>query len=283
MSGSGKSTALKAFEDMGYFCVDNLPIALLPEFLSLKENSSTLQQSSSKVSIVMDLREAGFLEHHNKVFKKIRDDGYHLEILFLDAKDDVLIRRFSQTRRAHPLKPKGDVKAGISDERESLACIKEIAHRVLDTSPLNVHQLRKVIFDAYSPRKRLDRMVLHILSFGFKHGVPADVSIVFDVRFLPNPYFVPDLRPLSGKDERVRNYVLEKKETQRFLKETENYLRFLLPGYHKEGKSFLVIGVGCTGGQHRSVAIAENLKKTFSGLGEEVILTHRDLEKETMV
>jgi len=277
MSGSGKSTALKAFEDMDYYCVDNLPIALLPEFLSLTENVSTIP---TRVALVMDVREESFLDQYQSIFTQIKEEGFHLEILFLDAKDEVLVRRFSQTRRRHPLKPRGSILEGIHVEREYLTGLRECADKLFDTSDFNVHQLRQGIVRLYSSRKRLDQLVIHILSFGFKYGVPADANLVLDVRFLPNPYFEPELRPLSGCDPEVRTYVLEKKDTIEFLKHTEGLLKFLVPEYRNEGKSYLVIAVGCTGGRHRSVAIVEHLKELFTGADEEVIVTHRDLELE---
>ncbi|PXF56783.1 MAG: RNase adapter RapZ [Deltaproteobacteria bacterium] len=277
MSGSGKSTVLKAFEDMDYYCVDNLPIALLPEFLSLTENVSTMP---TRVALVMDVREKSFLDQYQSIFTQIKEEGFHLEILFLDAKDEVLVRRFSQTRRRHPLKPKGSILEGIPVEREYLMGLRECADKLFDTSDFNVHQLRQGIVRLYSPRKRLDQLVIHILSFGFKYGVPADANLVLDVRFLPNPYFEPDLRPLSGCDHEVQTYVLGKKDTIEFLKHAECLLKFLVPEYRNEGKSYLVIAVGCTGGLHRSVAIVEHLKEIFTGADEEVIVTHRDLELE---
>ena len=277
MSGSGKSTALKAFEDIGYYCVDNLPIALMPEFLSLTENASTMP---TRVALVMDVREKSFLDRYRSIFTKIKEKGFHVEILFLDANDEVLVRRFSQTRRQHPLRPRGNVLEGIRIEREHLMRLREWADKLIDTSDFNVHQLRQDIIRLYSSRKRLDQLVIHLLSFGFKYGVPADANLVLDVRFLPNPYFEPELCPLSGCDREVRTYVLEKKDTMEFLHHVKGLLKFLVPEYRKEGKSYLVIAVGCTGGRHRSVVIVEHLKEVFTGADEEVIVTHRDLELE---
>ncbi len=277
MSGSGKSTALKAFEDMAYYCVDNLPIALLPEFLFLKENASKMP---TRVALVMDVREESFLDQYQSIFKQIKEKGFYLEILFLDAKDEILVQRFSQTRRRHPLKPRGNVLEGIHAEREHLIGLRECADKLFDTSDFNVHQLRLGIVRLYSPRKRLDQLVIHILSFGFKYGVPADANLVLDVRFLPNPFFESELRSLNGCAHKVRNYVLEKEDTIEFLKYAEDLLKFLIPKYRDEGKSYLVIAVGCTGGRHRSVAIVEHLKEIFTGANEEVIVTHRDLKLE---
>ncbi|MEF3168383.1 MAG: RNase adapter RapZ [Deltaproteobacteria bacterium] len=279
MSGSGKSTALKAFEDLGYFCVDNLPIVLLPEFLSFADGTA---RKPTKVALVMDVRESTFLDQYHSIFTQIKEDGYHVEILFLDAGDDVILRRFSQTRRPHPLMPKkGNILDAIGLERMRLACLKECSSRVLDTSAMNVHQLRQEIFSLYEPRKRLDHLVLHVLSFGFKYGVPPDASLVFDVRFLPNPYFDPRLRPFDGTSPQIRQYVLEKAETQAFLERFSQFLFYLIPQYGTEGKSYLVIAIGCTGGRHRSVVIADHVANLIAMKGSDVIVTHRDKDKET--
>ncbi len=277
MSGSGKSTALKAFEDLGYYAVDNLPIVLLPEFLSLTEQSASMP---TKVALVMDVREGTFLDQFRSIFAQIKQEGYHLEVLFLDAKEEVLLRRFSQTRRRHPLIPKGNVIEGIRKEREQLRGLREYADRLLDTSEFNVHQLRQAVITLYGPRDRLDRLVIHMMSFGFKYGLPADANLVLDVRFLPNPYFEPDLSALSGCDGPVQEYVLDHHETREFLKRTQGLLEYLIPRYQQEGKSYLVIAVGCTGGRHRSVAVAEYLGRVFTQAELEVIVTHRDMDRE---
>ena len=277
MSGSGKSTALKAFEDLGYFCVDNLPIVLLPEFLYLTEGTSSMPV---RVALVMDVREGTFLDQFRSIFSQIRQEGFHLEVLFLDASDDVLIRRFSQTRRRHPLLPRGNVSEGIRSERSQLRGIREFSDRLLDTSDFNVHQLRWAIHTIYAHRERLDRLVVHVMSFGFKYGVPADANLVLDVRFLPNPYFEPGMTHMSGKDEPVIHYVLDHDDTREFLQRAQDLLDYLVPRYQGEGKSYLVIAVGCTGGRHRSVAIAEYLGRVFTEKGLEVIVTHRDMDRE---
>jgi UPF0042 nucleotide-binding protein len=277
MSGSGKSTALKAFEDIGYVCVDNLPIVLLPEFLSVKETASA---SPTKVALVMDVREEAFLDQYKSIFKQIESAGFHLEVLFLDAQDDILIQRFSQTRRHHPLQRQGSLVDGIRLERQHLRGLREFTDRTLDTSDFNVHQLRQSIITLYSPRQHLDRLVIHLLSFGFKYGVPADANLVLDVRFLENPYFSEQLRPLDGRHESVRDFVLQREETREFLDRAVALLEFLVPRYREEGKSYLVIAIGCTGGQHRSVAIIEHLRDLFTSIDEDVIVTHRDLERK---
>ncbi len=277
MSGSGKSTALRAFEDMGYYCVDNLPIALLPDFLSLTENSTEIP---TRVALVMDVREKGFLDQYGSIFSQVKNQGFHLEVLFLDASDNVLVQRFSQTRRKHPLQQKGDIIKAISEERKRLRGLREFADNYIDTSNRNVHQLRQIVLDMYSFRQDLTRPLIHVISFGFKYGVPADASLVLDVRFLPNPYFVPELRSFSGLDERVYDFVHHKEQTRAFLKHLESMFSFLIPQYRAEGKVYLVVGIGCTGGRHRSVAIARWLGEMFTRKGEEVIVTHRDLDRE---
>ncbi len=277
MSGSGKSTALKAFEDMGYFCVDNLPLALLPDFLKIQEDSP---QAPGRVALVMDVREGTFLDQYHPVFDGLREKGFHLEVLFLDARDEVLIRRFHQTRRRHPLDQGGGPLEGVERERTQMGGLKEYADRVLDTSDLNVHQLRHSLKELYAPRKDLDSLMLHILSFGFKYGVPAEANLVFDVRFLPNPYFEDHLRALSGTSSRIQSYVLDNSTAREFLDHVEGLLAFLIPRYRQEGKSYLVVGVGCTGGRHRSVSVVEHLREVFTREGQPVIVTHRDKELE---
>ena len=277
MSGSGKSTALRAFEDMGYYCVDNLPIALLPDFLSLTENSTAIP---TRVALVMDVREKGFLDQYASIFSQVKDQDFHLEVLFLDASDNVLVQRFSQTRRKHPLQKKGDILAAIAEERKRLRGLREFADNYIDTSNRNVHQLRQVVLDMYSFREDLTQPLIHVISFGFKYGVPADASLIFDVRFLPNPYFDPRLRSFSGLDQEVYDYVHGKEQTKQFLDHLESMFSFLIPQYRVEGKVYLVVGIGCTGGRHRSVAIARWLGQMFTHKGEEVIVTHRDLDRE---
>ncbi len=277
MSGSGKSTALRAFEDLGYYCVDNLPIALFPDFLSLSENSSEIPR---KIALVMDVREKGFLDQYASIFSQVKEMGFHLEVLFLDANDNVLVQRFSQTRRKHPLQKNRDILSAIKEERFRTRGLREFADNYIDTSNKNVHELRQIVLNMYSSRDDLTKPLIHVISFGFKYGVPPDANLVFDVRFLPNPYFEPELRPKSGLDEPVFRYVLEKEETRTFLNHLEGLFGYLVPRYYSEGKVYLVIGIGCTGGRHRSVAIARWLGDMFTSRGEEVIVSHRDLSKE---
>lgn len=274
ISGSGKSTALRAFEDMGYFCVDNLPIALLPQFLALLEQGA---REPVRVALVMDLREEAFVREYRSIFQQIQADGFHVELLFLNAKDDILVRRYSQTRRHHPLQQSGDILSAIHMEREQLASLRESADRVLDTSEMNVHQLRQAIFQLYSQREDLNRFVIQVVSFGFKYGVPADANLVFDVRFLANPYFEPELKPLDGRNEAIKEFLVSHADTREFLHICEQLLSFLVPQYRSEGKSYLVIAFGCTGGFHRSVAIAEYLGNFLRSPDQEVIVSHRDI------
>lgn len=276
ISGSGKSTALRAFEDMEYFCVDNLPIALLPQFLWLLEGGA---RKPVKVALVMDLREEAFVREYRAILQQIKAEGFHVELLFLDARDDILVRRYSQTRRHHPLQQRGDILSAIHMEREQLVALKESADRILDTTELNVHQLRQAIFQLYSQRDDLNRFVIQVVSFGFKYGVPADANLVFDVRFLANPYFEPTLKPLDGRTEAVQEFLIAHQDTRDFLRICEEMLSFLVPQYRSEGKSYLVIAFGCTGGFHRSVAIAEYLGNFLRTPDQEVIVSHRDIDK----
>lgn len=278
LSGSGKSTALRAFEDLGFYCVDNLPVVLLPQFLHIIQGSD--QPGVVRVALVMDLREAGFLKEYRNIFSDLKREGFHLEILFLESADEILLRRFSQTRRQHPLSPssQGTVMDGIALERKELAHLKEEATRVIDTSMYNVHQLRETIVRLYGNRADLNRLVIHLLSFGFKYGVPREADMVFDVRFLPNPFFIPELKELPGTDPEPRNYVLGSESAKIFLEKVRNLLLFMIPLFRREGKRYLTIASGCTGGRHRSVVITEELKRILVAENEEVIVHHRDIQ-----
>ncbi len=264
---------------MGYFGVDNLPVTLLPAFLEIKVKQHQGQEPQ-KIALVMDVREESFLKSFREVFEEVKAQGYHLEIVFLEASDEVLIARFSQTRRPHPLLPKGPLSEALALEREVLAPIKELADVVIDTSTYNVHQLRREIKARFGARKDLSEMLVHFISFGFKYGVPAETHLLFDVRFLPNPYFEARLKPLSGLEAEIQEYVLQNPLGQQFLVLCEQFLHFLLPQYEKEGKTYLVVGVGCTGGRHRSVAVAEKLGSMVKSWGRETLVTHRDVRKE---
>jgi UPF0042 nucleotide-binding protein len=274
LSGSGKSTVSRAMEDMGFFCVDNLPIALLPKLFELR--SASLGEHS-KIALVMDLREKDFLKTYPEVFTWLRNEGFQLEILFLEASDEVLVRRYSQTRRTHPLAEGCGVLDGIRKEREMLANLRLMATMVIDTSMYNVHQLQGAIRDLFGQRPPGRRMSLTFLSFGYSHGIPQEADLVIDARFLPNPYFVEELKDLPGTDARIRDYLFGFEETQDFVNRFQGLLEYLLPFYEREGKAYLTVAVGCTGGKHRSVAIAQKMGSIFAERFP-VRLRHRDIE-----
>jgi len=275
LSGSGKSVAIKALEDIGFFCVDNLPIILLPKFIEL-----CLQSLGEiyKVALVMDVREKGFLKEYPRIFGELKDKGYVMEAIFLECSDEILLRRFSETRRSHPLAEGKSVIEGIRIERESLADLRSIASKVIDTSNYNVHQLKDAIYQYFSEISSLKRMAINLLSFGFKYGLPYDADLVMDVRFSPNPYFIEGLKNLTGEDREVSNYVLKRSETKKFVKKFSGLVHFLIPLYEKEGKSYLTIAIGCTGGRHRSVTIINELAKSLNKEQYLVNIRHRDIE-----
>ncbi len=261
LSGSGKTTAIKTLEDIGFFCIDNLPIVLLPTFIDLIRNSKL---DINKIGLVIDIREKTFLKNTEEVLNQIRKLDASFQIIFLESSDDVLITRFKTTRRQHPLAIGGNILKGIRLEREILSFLKEKADQTIDTSTLSIHELKKQIMRTILPNRSHQRLSLTFLSFGFKYGLPAELDLLFDVRFLPNPFFVEDLKNLTGLDESVRKFILEKKETNVFLTHVEKLLKFLIPQYVEEGKAYLTVGIGCTGGVHRSVVIAKELKNRFA-------------------
>jgi UPF0042 nucleotide-binding protein len=275
LSGSGKSTAIKAFEDLGFFCVDNLPVLLLPDFLKLREESS---QDLWQIALGMDIRERRFLESYPKIFNELRERGTNLEILFLEATDEVLQRRFSQTRRKHPLAGMGSIRDGIQAERRMLSDLKRMATRIVDTSNANVHDLKRMILRLYAVFPGQDALQIMVLSFGFKYGVPPESDMVMDVRFLPNPFFIERLRDLEGRQEEVIQFVLKYEQSRIFLDKFSTLLTDLLPRYREEGKSYLTIAIGCTGGRHRSVVIADQLAARLGEQGYLVQVSHRDIE-----
>ena len=279
LSGSGKSTAIRVLEDLGFYCIDNLPVVLTPKFIELCQNS---EEDIQRVALGIDLRERAFLGDYASVLDDIRRAGHRIEILYLDAADDVLVRRFSETRRPHPLAEGANVAAGIARERTGLAGLKALADRIIDTSAFTVHQLRdelrRLLADVASGEAAM-RVLL--LSFGYKYGLPTDTDIVLDVRFLPNPFFVEELRALDGTDPAVSRYVLERTETQEFLALTTALLDFALPLYVREGKRYLTVGLGCTGGRHRSVALVVELERRLGGQGFPVRVQHRDANRSS--
>ncbi|MCX5836772.1 MAG: RNase adapter RapZ [Deltaproteobacteria bacterium] len=276
MSGSGKSTALRALEDIGFYCVDNMPVVLLPKFLSIQSEAS---KKVPIVAMVMDLREKSFLETYMKVFARLRERGYKIEILFLDATDDALLHRFSETRRVHPMSVKGSVMDGINLEREKLSPLKNMAEKVIDTTSCNVHQLKDIVQRYFISSPASQRLVIHVTSFGYRYGVPADADIVQDVRFLPNPHFVEELKRFDGHYPNVREYVLGSDESRIFVQKLYELMAFLIPLYEKEGKSRLNIALGCTGGRHRSVVLANHLGAYLSDKKYVVTINHRDITK----
>jgi len=276
LSGSGKSTALRALEDIGFFCVDNLPVILLPKFLSITAVSSP---EIKQVALVMDLRERSFLDKYNRIFSGLKEKGYKIEILFLESNDESLLHRFNETRRIHPLSERGMIMEGILLEREKLSSLKEMADKIVDTTSINVHQLKDIVQRHFSPSSRNKKMVINVTSFGYRYGLPADADLVSDVRFLPNPYFVEKLKNYDGNNIDVRNYVLQNKESKEFLEKTLDLMNLLIPLYEKEGKVRLNIAMGCTGGKHRSVVIANKISSFFSSMKYMVNLNHRDINK----
>lgn len=276
LSGSGKSTAVRALEDAGFFCLDNLPLTLLQVFIELAEKSS---ERIKNVAIVIDIRAKDYFKGRENIFKELREAGHKVEILFLDSSDDVLVRRFSETRRRHPALEGGTVLDGIRFEREHLAVLRQISTSIIDTSELNVHQLKELIIGIVSGEGTPKVFNIHIQSFGFKYGVPLDSDIVMDVRFLPNPYFVPELKQLTGMDNGVVEFLKDHTDTSEFMDRFLWFIDFLIPRYQKEGKSYLTISVGCTGGRHRSVFIIEVLRKFLSERKLSLKVTHRDIGK----
>ena len=279
LSGSGKSQAIRALEDLGYFCVDNLPVMLLPMLAEL-----TLRAGSeiARAAVVVDVREGRLLDEFPGIYAKLkRIRGLNPVLIFLEAAEPALVRRFSETRRPHPLAPDRSALEGIREERQAMRSIRDLADHIVDTSEMTVHELREAFTGVASGRAPGSQLVVTVLSFGFKHGIPVDSDLLFDVRFLPNPHFVPDLRPHTGRDAKVVEFLDRSPATHEFLEHTLNLLKFLVPQYVREGKSYLTVGIGCTGGRHRSVAIAEALKRGLSGIpGVRVRVKHRDIANE---
>ena len=296
LSGSGKTTAIKALEDIGFYCVDNLPILLVPKFIELCEQSGG---KITKVAVVEDIRGTvsypnwgqkgegqegkDFLEDSRRILQNLQREGYSIEILFLDSSDAVLMRRFSETRREHPLAVGGSIRDGIRLERERLQGIRDMANQVIDTSYFNVHQLKEKIQQYAQQGLNSSQMTVTLLSFGYSFGIPYEADLLFDVRFLPNPYFVEELKRLRGDDPKVAEYVLQWEETKEFLKRVQEFIRFLFPLYTRERRTHLTIAVGCTGGRHRSIVIANRLEEVLrdelAQKGVFLTVRHRDSEK----
>lgn len=271
MSGSGKASVLKAFEDLGYYCVDNLPVELIPQFAELSVKS----RDTRRTALVVDVREGSKLGKLPAILQSVRK-MIPTKIVFLEASDTVLLRRFSETRRPHPLGNNSPVKSALKEERRHLGAIRKVADFVIDTSKFNVHELRAHINETFHEQSKEKSILVSSVSFGFRQGVPEDADLVFDVRFLPNPHFVPEFRPLTGRDSRVARYIRSFPQSREFISRISKLLVYLLPHYIHEGKSYLTIAFGCTGGQHRSVMIAEDVGKHLRRAGYRVKVIHRD-------
>ena len=276
LSGSGKSFAIRALEDNGFFCVDNIPALLIPKFIDLAQG---YQEEIRRIALGVDLRGSQFLQALPQVLSDVRAAGHHAQILFFDASDEVLLRRFSETRRPHPLAGQDSIQDGISRERKALEPIRALADRVIDTSDFNVHQLKREMEQQFCDAPQARHMALFFTSFGYKYGIPHDTDMIFDVRFLPNPYFVNELRAKTGLDLEVRDYVLGNQETRDFLDRLYGLLEFTLPLYEREGKSSLTLALGCTGGRHRSVVLVQELQQRFGGGHLRIHVKHRDIDK----
>ncbi len=275
LSGSGKTYALHTFEDIGYYCIDNLPVELIPTFLNLIDRS---RAGIKKIAIICDIREKRFLKNFETTFEELKEEKLDISLLFLEASNEALMRRYSETRRPHPLRDESILSSMIEKERKMLASIRSIADHVIDTSDFNVHQLKSYILQNFSPEEmKQDALAVNVLSFGFKHGLPQDMDILFDVRFLPNPYFNEELKDMSGLENPVQKFVKSTGEFTEFFPRLKDILLFLLPKYKEEGKYYLNIAFGCTGGKHRSVTVAEEVYKVLKKAGFKVLVEHRDI------
>jgi len=274
LSGSGKSSAINILEDLGYYCVDNLPPQLISTFLNLCKKSST---KIEKVALGIDIREGEFLNNIHDEVKILKKSGNKIEYLFLDASDQTLIKRYKESRRIHPLAPKGNLLEGIKKERLALKKIRENSAHVIDTSKLSVHQLKQIVKDIFGKSQK-EKLILNFSSFGYKFGIPSDPDIMIDVRFLPNPYFNEKIKKFNGLDRKIKKFVLNGSESRVFLDKLIDFLDFLFDKYILEGKSYLTVAIGCTGGKHRSVVIVEELRKSFKKLNPNI--SHRDINKE---
>lgn len=279
MSGAGKSTALKTLEDMGYFCVDNLPIQLIKRFAQITYGEDN---DINDVAIGVDIRSGVYLKQLSECLVELKKSEYNYEILFLDSNDDVLIKRYKETRRNHPLARNGRIEDGIKKERRQIAFLRQDADYIIDTTSLLTRELKAELDKIFIENAQYNNFIVTIVSFGFKYGIPTDADMVFDVRFLPNPYYDLALRPLTGNDEAIQNFVMQYDESKEFLNRATDLLEFLIPNYIKEGKNGLVVAVGCTGGKHRSVTLANGICKELQNLPYSVRMEHRDIEKDTV-
>lgn len=278
MSGAGKSTALKMLEDVGYYCVDNLPFSLVPK---LAELTMMPNEEINKIAVGIDIRNKHSFSEFEKILDEMSEVGFEYEILFLDSRDDVLIKRYKETRRNHPLAGDGRVDKGIEKERERLESLRKKSDYILDTSTMLTRELKVEINKIFVENKEFKNIYVTVLSFGFKYGIPSDADLVFDVRFLPNPYYIEHLRHQTGNDEAIQTYVMENGKAQEFLNKLEDMIRFLIPNYIAEGKHQLVIAIGCTGGKHRSVTLANKLYEVLNqDENYGIKIEHRDIEKD---
>lgn len=278
MSGAGKTTAMKFLEDFGYFCIDNLPVPLIDKLVDF---SYATQSEKTKIAVGIDIRNGTVLNEMNKTLRVLKEKQVNYEILFLDAEDEILVKRYKETRRNHPLAAGERVESGIRKERERLATLKEEADYIIDTSRLLTRELKQEIESIFVKEDEFKNLFITILSFGFKYGIPSDSDIVMDVRFLPNPYYIEELRPKTGNDVEIQQYVMQSDEANIFIDKLEDLVKFLIPNYIKEGKNQLVISIGCTGGKHRSVTLANELYKRLSGNAEYGLkIEHRDITKD---
>lgn len=279
MSGAGKSSVLKMLEDVGYFCVDNIPIALIPKFICL---SADKHVETFKVALGVDIRSGHALDGLDKILDEITEDGYDFEILYLDARTDVLVKRYKETRRNHPLSRQGRVNNLIETERQMLNFLKERADYIIDTSTLLVRELKVEIDKIFVNNQEFKNFYITVVSFGFKYGIPSDADLVFDVRFLQNPFYIAELKPLTGNDKEVYDYVMNSSGAEEFMERLTGMIKFLIPRYREEGKNQLVIGIGCTGGKHRSVTIANALYNALNNLDYGLKVEHRDIQKDVI-
>ncbi len=275
LSGAGKTQVVKAFEDMGEYCVDNMPPSLISKFAEIFHRSAT---GEGRAAIVCDIRGGSMFKDLSGSLDELTELGYEYDVLFLEATDETLIRRYKETRRSHPLSAGGRIIEGIRKERNLLGTLKEKATMIIDTSTLSATELRQQITEIYGRKSELGGMISHIMSFGFKHGIPLDADLVFDVRFLPNPFYVPELKEHTGLEVCIRDFVMDSEESHEFLNKLSDMIKYLIPRYEKEGKSQLVIAIGCTGGHHRSVTIAEALYSEIKAKGFRAMVTHRDIK-----
>lgn len=277
LSGAGKTQAINALEDLGFFCVDNLPPALIPKFAEL---CAQTEGKLNKIAVVVDIRGGDFFDSISETLETLKHAGVICEILFLEASDETLVRRFKESRRPHPIRPHGPLLEGIQKERKRLQDLKGQAHKIIDTTDRTNKQLKEEIVAAFGEESKSSVLNITVLSFGYKYGIPLDADLLMDVRFLPNPHYIDELRPLTGNDKVIQDFVLETPVTQTFLRKYYSLVKFLIPNYVKEGKTSLVIAIGCTGGRHRSVTLANKIGELLGNLDASIMVNHRDIEKD---